>query len=95
MVIFTATPELYFDTYIRHSISSFSSLANREEVNKELLMLELYIETGTINEVLKRHRNNLGDYIYRCRKTNTTVLKLPSFKTTQILFKHFRYKYLP
>lgn len=57
-------PELYFDEDIRHGISSFSSLANQEEVKKGLAALRKDIDSGHIDEVVKSYENELGDYLY-------------------------------
>jgi ubiquinone/menaquinone biosynthesis C-methylase UbiE len=57
-------PELYFDENIRNGISSFSDLANKEEVGKGLASLRTDIDNGTIKKVLKSYKNNLGDYLY-------------------------------
>ena len=57
-------PELYFDESIRHGISSFSALANLEEVEKGLAILRTDIDTGKIDEIIKSYENNFGDYLY-------------------------------
>ncbi|HET8803128.1 MAG TPA: class I SAM-dependent methyltransferase [Aequorivita sp.] len=57
-------PELYFNEKIRHGISSFSSLANREEVERGLSKLRKDIDNGNINEIIKSYENDDGDYLY-------------------------------
>ena len=57
-------PELYFNDAILHGISSFSSLANKEEVENGLKVLRNDIDTGKINDIIKSYQNNLGDYLY-------------------------------
>ncbi len=57
-------PELYFDESIRHGISSFSALANLEEVENGLSKLREDIDSGKIDEIKKSYQNNLGDYLY-------------------------------
>lgn len=57
-------PELYFDESIRNGISSFSDLANLEEVKNGLQKLRADIDNGTINKVIQSYKNNLGDYLY-------------------------------
>ena len=57
-------PELYFDASIRHGISSFSALANFDEVENGLASLRQDIDSGKINEIIKSYENNLGDYLY-------------------------------
>lgn len=57
-------PELYFDENIRRGISSFSSLANKKEVEKGLSELRKDIDSGKIKEVMKSFENDFGDYLY-------------------------------
>ena len=57
-------PELYFDENIRHGISSFSALANLEEVEKGLAQLRRDIDSGEINTIIKSYENSFGDYLY-------------------------------
>ncbi len=63
-------PEMYFNEQIRHGISSFSSLANRDEVEQGLLKLRHDIDSGKIQEVMKSHQNDLGDYLYVIGRKN-------------------------
>ncbi len=57
-------PELYFDESVRHGISSFSALANKDEVESGLATLRADIDTGRIDEIIKSYQNDLGDYLY-------------------------------
>ena len=57
-------PELYFEEEIRNGISSFSSLANKNEVVEGLSKLRKDIDTGEISEIIKSYENQLGDYLY-------------------------------
>ncbi len=57
-------PSLYFNPTVRNGISSFSDLANREEVEKGLEQLKIDIESGRIEEVLKSFENEAGDYLF-------------------------------
>ncbi len=57
-------PELYFDESIRHGISSFSALANKDEVENGLVTLREDIDSGKIGEIIKSYQNDLGDYLY-------------------------------
>jgi len=57
-------PEFYFDESIRHGISSFSALANKEEVTNGLSKLREDIDNGKIDEIKKSYQNDLGDYLY-------------------------------
>lgn len=61
-------PELYFDNQIRHGISSFSSLANRTEVEQGLSKLRKDIDTTKINKIIRSYENDLGDYLYIIEK---------------------------
>lgn len=57
-------PELYLKSEIREAISSFSDLANRQEVDKGLNQLKMDIEGGRIYENIKEYENDEGDYLY-------------------------------
>jgi SAM-dependent methyltransferase len=57
-------PELYFDESIRHGISSFSALSNKEDVDKGLTTLRADIDSGKINDIIKSYENDFGDYLY-------------------------------
>jgi ubiquinone/menaquinone biosynthesis C-methylase UbiE len=57
-------PELYFKEEVRNGISSFSALANRQEVEKGLLELRKDIDNGKINDVIESFQNNEGDYLF-------------------------------
>ncbi len=65
-------PEFYFDDQIRHGISSFSSLANRIEVQKGLSELREDIDNGKIIEIIKSYENDFGDYLYIIGKKPTS-----------------------
>lgn len=62
-------PSLYFNMQIRQGISSFSSLANANEVELGLSALKADIESGTINDVMENYQNDLGDYLFIVGKT--------------------------
>lgn len=64
-------PEIYFDRQIRNGISSFSSLANRHEVEQGLTDLRKDIDSGKINEIITSYKNDLGDYLYIIGKKPT------------------------
>lgn len=57
-------PELYFEDQIRHGISSFSSLANRTEVDHGLSELKKDMASGKIIEIIQSYNNDLGDYVF-------------------------------
>lgn len=57
-------PKLYLNPQIRQGISSFSDLANAVEAEKGLHKLKTDIETGKINEVVKKYDNDYGDYLF-------------------------------
>ncbi len=64
-------PELYFDSQIRHGISSFSSLANRIEVKQGLIDLRKDIDNGKFDKVAKVYQNNFGDYLFIIGRNTT------------------------
>lgn len=57
-------PNLYFDETIRHGISSFSSLANIEEVKQGLSKLRNDIDNQSFDKVKAQYANELGDYLF-------------------------------
>ncbi|WP_109302417.1 class I SAM-dependent methyltransferase [Aquimarina sp. AU474] len=57
-------PKLYFKNSVRHGISSFSSLANAEEVQQGLVMLEKDIISKKINNIISTYENTDGDYLF-------------------------------
>jgi len=57
-------PKLYLDSQVRNGISSFSSLANSEEVETGLEKLEEDISSNEITKVIDWYSNEPGDYLY-------------------------------
>ena len=57
-------PELYLQPEIRRGISSFSNLANAEEIENGLQRLSEDIESGKISEEIEKHKNDIGDYVF-------------------------------
>lgn len=57
-------PKLYFNPQVRQGISSFSDLANADEVATGLQKLQRDIETGKIAEVIQQFKNDRGDYLF-------------------------------
>ena len=57
-------PELYFKPEVRAGISSFSALANTEEVAIGLRKLRVDIDNGQIRQVKKSYENQGGDYLF-------------------------------
>lgn len=57
-------PELYFNESIRHGISSFSALANKDEVENGLAALRKDIDSQKIKDIMESYQNNHGDYLY-------------------------------
>lgn len=57
-------PKRYFDPNVRQGISSFSSIAHAEEVEKGLLKLENDINSGQIQSIIKKYHNTKGDYLF-------------------------------
>lgn len=57
-------PECYFDEQIRQGISSFSSLANIEEVNQGLNKLRNDIDNKSFENIKMSYENDSGDYLF-------------------------------
>ena len=57
-------PSLYFDEHIRNGISSFTSLANKIEVQDGLNKLNSDILAKESEIVKLRYENSLGDYLF-------------------------------
>jgi len=57
-------PEMYFREEVRKGISSFALLANQPEVEKGLEHMRNDIDSGNIEQVMKAHENDLGDYLF-------------------------------
>lgn len=61
-------PEIYLEEKFRNGISSFSSLSNKEEVEKGLEQLRKDIETNKIQEIKRNYNSNNGDYTFLVAK---------------------------
>lgn len=57
-------PSLYLDERIRNGISTFTSLADAEEVRKGVEKLRADIASGRIEEVQRAHASGDGDYTF-------------------------------
>lgn len=57
-------PEIYFDENVRKGISTFASLAHREEVDVGLQRLREDIESGVFDSVKMKYEGDLGDYVF-------------------------------
>jgi ubiquinone/menaquinone biosynthesis C-methylase UbiE len=57
-------PELYLNEKIRKGISSFSALANQQEVEKGVLEVRKDIDSGIIKDVIESFQNDEGDYLF-------------------------------
>ncbi len=57
-------PKIYLSQEFRNGISSFSDLANFEEIEKGLYELEKDIETGNVDKVIDKYKNFEGDYLF-------------------------------
>lgn len=57
-------PERYFDEQIRQGISSFSSLANIDEVKQGLTELRNDIDNNAFEQIKDQYENDLGDYLF-------------------------------
>lgn len=57
-------PRFYLDEKIRSGISTFSSLADPDEVERGLKKLEQDIESGDIERVIASYQYDQGDYLF-------------------------------
>jgi len=57
-------PAIYLDAKVRQGISSFSSLANKTEIEKGLIHLKSDINSGKIAQVVSSYQNEKGDYLF-------------------------------
>ena len=57
-------PERYFLPEIRKGISTFASLANKEEVDHGLQLLRRDITSGKIKDIMRSYENEEGDYLF-------------------------------
>ncbi len=57
-------PSFYLNSTMRLGISSFSSLANKLEVEQGLQVLKTDISSGKINSIIKSYENTFGDYLF-------------------------------
>jgi ubiquinone/menaquinone biosynthesis C-methylase UbiE len=57
-------PEIYFNPAIRNGISSFASLADKDEVTEGLKKLRQYIESGEFETIKQQYDNPNGDYLF-------------------------------
>ena len=57
-------PEIYLDETIRRGISTFSTLADPQELAEGCARLQRDIELGLIGLVADRYQNHAGDYLF-------------------------------
>ena len=57
-------PEIYFDDKIRGGMSSFQTLITDDELRNGLTCLRDDIDSGRLNEVRSKFKNDNGDYIF-------------------------------
>ena len=57
-------PKLYLNPSIRRGISSFSSLANKNEIETGLKEIEKDISNQSIQDIMDSYKNELGDYLF-------------------------------
>lgn len=57
-------PAIYLDKHVRSGISSFHVSTNEDEIRSGLQKLKNDIDSGGINQVIKDHESNLGDYMF-------------------------------
>jgi ubiquinone/menaquinone biosynthesis C-methylase UbiE len=63
-------PHLYLNPDIRNGISSFSDLANKNEIIQGLSELAKDIDDGNIKKIIDKYENERGDYLFIiCDKT--------------------------
>ncbi|UOE95242.1 hypothetical protein [Alkalihalobacillus sp. LMS39] len=55
---------MYLDENVRSGISTFANLASKEEVEDGCKQLKRDLETNEIDNVLKRYKSDLGDYVF-------------------------------
>ena len=58
------SPSVYFKEDVRKGISSFSALANREEVERGLLLLRQHVGQGGFEAVRSQFDDGQGDYLF-------------------------------
>lgn len=61
-------PELYLDPQVRQGISSFSALANQDEVREGLAQLDADLKAGSFQAIAKRYDGTNGDYLFMVAK---------------------------
>jgi len=61
-------PELYLNPQMRQGISSFSDLANLEEVENGLIKLKQDLQSGQIQKIIDSYKNDGGDYLFMVLK---------------------------
>ncbi|MEZ5424739.1 MAG: class I SAM-dependent methyltransferase [Pyrinomonadaceae bacterium] len=64
-------PELYLSEEIQRGISSFSSLANKDEVETGLKRLAEDIKKEKIRTIIEDHQNEEGDYTFLVAEANS------------------------
>lgn len=57
-------PKIYLDENIRKGISSFADLANKNEIEKGLKLLENDLIKGDFDNIKSNFKENKGDYIF-------------------------------
>lgn len=57
-------PGLYLKPEVRSGISSFSALANADEVHRGLEALKADINSGEIHKIIRSYENTWGDYLF-------------------------------
>ena len=63
-------PEYYFDEQIRGGISSFSSLANVDEVKQGLTKLRSDLDNDRFGQIKAQYESELGDYLFMVIEKN-------------------------
>jgi len=57
-------PEMYLDPTVRQGISTFSSLADEDEIEVGCDRLASDISSGRVNRIIEQYQNDMGDYSF-------------------------------
>jgi SAM-dependent methyltransferase len=58
------SPEIYLDAKVRQGISTFASLASKQEIDSGCAKLAEDLEKGRFDGVIKDYRSECGDYLF-------------------------------
>jgi len=63
-------PEMYFNEKFRRGVSSFSLIAQQNEIDSGLSQLRADIDSGHFRKIADQHKNDLGDYMFLVGRKN-------------------------